>query len=90
MEHEPIVTVAAAQTDLGQAAAPTLDEIRHWPATVDIPTANRALGLSRAHGYAMAQRGEYPARVLKVGGRYRVVTASIVRLLSEDGEVGAA
>jgi predicted DNA-binding transcriptional regulator AlpA len=50
--------------------------------------ANTALGLSRAHGYALAQRGEYPARILKLGGRYRVVTASIIRLLSENGEEG--
>jgi hypothetical protein len=89
MDNHTISTVAAEQADLAQPIAPTLDEIRHWPATVDIPKANTALGLSRAHGYALAQRGEYPARVLKVGGRYRVVTASIVHLLSENGEAGA-
>lgn len=61
----------------------TLAEVQAWPATVDIPTANTAIGLSKSHGYELAKRGEYPARVLKVGGRYRVVTASIVRLLSE-------
>jgi hypothetical protein len=86
MENHTMTTVAAVHANLAQAMAPTLDEIRRWPATVDIPKANMALGLSRAHGYALAQRGEYPARVLKVGGRYRVVTASIVRLLSENGE----
>lgn len=86
MEGHTINTVASERSDLAQAIAPTLDEIRHWPATVDIPTANTALGLSRAHGYALAQRGEYPARVLRMGARYRVVTASIVRLLSENGE----
>lgn len=90
MENHTVTTVAADQADLTQAMAPTLDEIRRWPATVDIPKANTALGLSRAHGYALAQRGEYPARVLKVGGRYRVVTASIVRLLSESSEPGSA
>jgi hypothetical protein len=86
MENYPITKVTAELADPVQALAPTLDEIRHWPATVDIPRANTALGLSRAHGYALAQRGEYPARVLKLGGRYRVVTASIVRLLSESIE----
>jgi hypothetical protein len=90
MQSHTINTVAAEQADIPQAMAPTLDEIRRWPATVDIPKANAALGLSRAHGYALAQRGEYPARVLKVGGRYRVVTASIVRLLSENDDTGAA
>ncbi len=57
---------------------PTLDEIRAWPATVDIPTAARAYGLSRAYAYELASRAAFPARVLKVGGRYRVVTASIL------------
>lgn len=64
--------------------SPTLDEVRAWPATVDIPTACRAIGLSKSHGYELAKRGEYPARVLKVGGRYRVITASIVALLSDE------
>ena len=66
------------------AAGPTLDDIRSWPATVSIPMANTAIGLSASHGYALAKRGEYPARVLKVGGRYRVITASVVALLSDE------
>ena len=90
MENHAINTVAASEeADSAQNLAPTLAEIRQWPATVDIPMANTALGLSRAHGYALAQRGEYPARILKLGGRYRVVTASIIRLLSENSQEGS-
>lgn len=63
-------------------AAPTLDEIRAWPATVDIPTAARVYDLSRATAFRLARCGEFPARVLKVGSRYRVVTASIVATLA--------
>jgi hypothetical protein len=62
----------------------TLETIRNWPATVDIPTACRPLGISRAHGYVLAGRGEFPARTLKIGGCYRVITASLIRLL--EGE----
>lgn len=66
-------------------SAPTLDEIRSsWPATVDVPRAASAFGLSRSHAYDLAARGEFPARVIRVGGRYRVVTASLVKALSED------
>jgi hypothetical protein len=87
MENHVINTVASDEAD--PAMAPTLNDIRGWPATVDIPMANTALGLSRAHGYALAQQGEYPARILKLGGRYRVVTASIIRLLSENSPEGS-
>jgi hypothetical protein len=65
-------------------AAPTLDEVRAWPATVDVPTAGRAYGLTRANAFRLAHCGEFPARVLKIGGRYRVVTASIIATLADD------
>jgi predicted DNA-binding transcriptional regulator AlpA len=66
---------------VSRAAAPTLDEVRSWPATVDVGTAAVALGISRAHMYELIKRGEAPVRVLPLGGRQRVVTASLVRLL---------
>lgn len=62
----------------------TLTRIGGWPATVSVPQAGLAFGLSRSHAYDLASRGEFPARVIKVGGRYRVVTASIIKALSED------
>lgn len=64
-------------------SAPTLSEIRQWPATVTVAEASRAFGISRSHGYDLITRGEFPARVLVVGNTKRVVTASIVALLSE-------
>ncbi|GAB1329875.1 DNA-binding protein [Streptomyces sennicomposti] len=59
---------------------PTLDEIRGWPATVDIPRAASALGISQSKLYDLIKRGEAPVRVLDFGAK-RVVTASLVRLL---------
>jgi predicted DNA-binding transcriptional regulator AlpA len=61
---------------------PTLAEIRTWPATVSVPQAGTAWGLSRNQSYNMAKRGEFPATVSRVGNRYKVVTASIIRALS--------
>ncbi|WP_435270615.1 helix-turn-helix transcriptional regulator [Streptomyces sp. 1222.5] len=61
--------------------APTLDQIRSWPATVDVSRAAAALGCSKSHLYELIKRGEAPVRVLPLGGRHRVVTASLVRLL---------
>jgi len=49
--------------------------------TVDLPIANSALGISRAHGYALAKRGDYPVKVLRLGCSYRVVTTDLLHLL---------
>jgi hypothetical protein len=72
-------------TDL-TAKQPTLEEIQHWPASVSIPQACTAFGLSKSHGYELAQRDEFPARCIRAGGRWVVVTADVIRLLG--GEVG--
>ena len=62
---------------------PTLTEIRErWPATVDVPAAGVVFGLSRSHSYELVSRGEFPAKVIKVGERYRVITESIIDVLS--------
>ena len=63
----------------------TLTEIkRSWPPTVDVPTAALAFGISRSHAYDLVVRGQFPAKVIKVGSRYRVVTESIVAALSAE------
>jgi hypothetical protein len=59
----------------------TLDDLRAGPATVSLPASNRLFGFSRGHGYNLAKRGQYPARVIKAGGTYRVVTADLLALL---------
>jgi excisionase family DNA binding protein len=64
-----------------RSSGPTIDEIRSWPATVDPGTAARALGCSRSYAYDLVRRGEFPARVIEVGGKRRVITASILALL---------
>jgi hypothetical protein len=60
---------------------PTLDEVRSWPATVSVPQAATALGVSKSYLHDLIKRGEAPVRVLPFGGRHRVITASLVRLL---------
>lgn len=63
---------------------PTLAEIQEWPATVDPATAATAFGISRSYAYELVRSGGFPARVLKVGGKNRVVTASILAALRPD------
>jgi predicted DNA-binding transcriptional regulator AlpA len=64
---------------------PTLAEIRQqWPPTIDVERAGAAFGISRSHAYALIARGEFPASVIKVGERYRVITESIINALSDE------
>jgi hypothetical protein len=70
-----------------ESAAPTLDDIRGWPATVAVHPACRALGISTSWGYQLIAAGEFPCRVIPIRGRSRVVTASLIELL--EGTSGA-
>lgn len=63
---------------------PTLDEVKRWPATVSITHACRALGISRAYGYELSALNQFPARTLRVGGSVRVLTVSLVKVLSGE------
>ncbi|WGD44826.1 helix-turn-helix domain-containing protein [Streptomyces cathayae] len=56
-----------------------------WDGTGSVADASRALGFSRAKGYDLVRRGEFPCRVLRIGRTTRVVTASLLRVL-ESGE----
>lgn len=76
---EPIPREIEAGRDL-----PTFAEIKnHWPATVDVPTAGAVFGLSRSHSYELVKRGQFPVTVIQIGSRYRVLTESIIRAVSE-------
>ncbi|QFQ99275.1 integrase [Streptomyces phaeolivaceus] len=59
----------------------TRAELLALPVAVDLDTANRALSIGRSTGYALAKRGQYPCRVLRLGNAYRVVTAELHQLL---------
>lgn len=62
-----------------------LDELANEGPTVPLwPTAGNLVGSSKSHTYAMAREGKFPAKVIKIGSSYRVVTASLVNLLSAD------
>jgi len=62
----------------------TITELQQLPAVVDLITAARALGLGRTKAYDLAKRGEFPCRILRVGGAYLVPTAEILKLLGLD------
>jgi predicted DNA-binding transcriptional regulator AlpA len=65
--------------------APTLREIRQWPATVDVPTAAAALGIGRSTLYDWIRIGQAPVKTISVRNRRVVITSSLIRLLEDDG-----
>jgi hypothetical protein len=49
-------------------------------------TAGEVLGLGRTKSFELARRGEFPVKVLRLGYRYVVPTAGLVRLLELEGQ----
>jgi predicted DNA-binding transcriptional regulator AlpA len=75
---------AQSQESVAREPGPTLDDIRKWPATINVDLAADALGVSRAHAYECIKAGTFPARSLQVGRRTKVITSSILALLEGD------
>jgi len=67
---------------MSQNEIPTPEES---PTVALWPTAGRAFGCGRTATYEHAERGDLPFPVLKCGGKFRVPTASLRRLLELDG-----
>lgn len=44
-------------------------------------TADRALHMGRTTAYRLARSGEFPCRLFRYGGTYRVATAELLELL---------
>lgn len=63
---------------------PTIDEVRAFPVTVDLPTAGRCFGLGRDASYDLARQGVFPAPVLRLGRRLAVTRAALLQALGED------
>ncbi|WP_045876464.1 hypothetical protein [Pseudofrankia sp. DC12] len=62
----------------------TLAEIEQLPASVDLPTAGRALNIGRTLAYTLARAGTFPVPVHRHGRAYRVYTADILAALRRD------
>jgi hypothetical protein len=59
----------------------TFAEVADLPVMVDLLTAGRMLGIGRTTAYRLAQAGEFPCPVVRVGGVYKVPTVGLLRLL---------
>ena len=79
-----VITTRDDSTNPHHSGGMTTAELLALPVAVDVGTAARALGIGRSTGYELARRGEFPCRVLRVGGSYRVPTADLLRVLGID------
>ncbi|WP_448617248.1 hypothetical protein [Geodermatophilus sp. URMC 65] len=57
------------------------EEVAALPVVIDLVTAARVLNMGRTAAYEAARRGDFPVPVMRVGRRYRVVTAHLRALL---------
>lgn len=64
-------------------AGMTRAELLALPVSVDLVCAGRALGMGRTLAYDLAKRGQFPVRVLRLGNKYRVARADLLRQLGE-------
>ncbi len=71
-----------------RAGGLSIQEVLKLPATIDVVTAGRALGIGRSRSYELARIGEFPCRVVAVGRTYRVPTAGLLRLLGISSDAG--
>ncbi|MBM9505295.1 DNA-binding protein [Streptomyces sp. KK5PA1] len=66
-----------------------VEELLALPATVNVATAARALGISRNKAYVLIGKGEFPVPTLPLGGTVRVPTAALWKALGVDRTAGA-
>ena len=65
-----------------QAVQPaTVAQLRKGPPVVNVETAAALFGIGRSTAYNLIARGEFPAKVIRVGGRFKVVTSSLLDVL---------
>ncbi|MFF3493693.1 hypothetical protein ACFYWS_20340 [Streptomyces sp. NPDC002795] len=55
----------------------SLEEVLALPATVNVVTAARALGIGHNKAYELIKAGQFPVRTLSMGSTVRVPTAAL-------------
>jgi hypothetical protein len=87
----PTTTVAApapsprtgGPSDGGTGPAVGTD-VASLPPTLNVEQAATILGCGRTLAYALVRRGEFPSKVLRLGNRYVIPTADLLRVIGID------
>jgi hypothetical protein len=69
---------------------PSLDEVRGWGATTDIPRAGACFGIGRSRSYELAKSGDFPVRTIQVGSTHRVLTSELLAVLDPASSASSA
>jgi excisionase family DNA binding protein len=78
----PVTTTTAttpSSADDGQPAAGV--DAGALPPTLSVEQAAAILGCGRTLAYALVRRGEFPCKVLRLGNRYVIPTADLLRAI---------
>lgn len=60
---------------------PSIAQLQNGPPSVDLLTAAAVLRIGRTKAYELARRGEFPVKVIRIGGSWRVPVAGLLELL---------
>lgn len=60
---------------------PSITQLQNGPPSVDLLTAAAVLRIGRTKAYELARRGEFPVKVIRIGGSWRVPVAGLLELL---------
>jgi hypothetical protein len=63
----------------------TVQAVRGLGLTTNVEIAGQVLGIGRTKAYELAQAGQFPVKVLRVGRRYLVPTPALLELLGAHG-----
>jgi hypothetical protein len=63
----------------------SVEQIRALGAITDIVTAGAVLGIGRTTAYRLVRSGQFPVPVLKVGNRYLVAVAHLLKAVGVEG-----
>ncbi|WP_240677572.1 helix-turn-helix domain-containing protein [Actinacidiphila soli] len=69
--------MATTSTPAADQRGMSLDEVLALPATVNVVTAARALGIGHNKAYDLIKAGQFPVRTLTMGSTVRIPTAAL-------------
>jgi hypothetical protein len=78
------VPLQASVTRPGHVQAVTFPELFQLPTVVDLTTAGRALGIGVKTAYKIVRNDRFPCRVFRLGYRYQVPTAALMKALGVE------
>jgi hypothetical protein len=81
MTTEPLTLFDLADTSARRPATSSKSDHPPLPASIDLMTAARMLGIGRTCAYGLVRQGRWPTPVIRVGRCIRIPTRPLLALL---------